>query len=203
MESTFSRLAAPTINGTFQKAYNLLIRLVRKVGWDELLKYRAAVFVMEEEARIHKSTEGEKKGIFSKEKLTKSESENKFDSHKKPEEIQTNNGIISDEDNLIKQQLEAPNSAILHLNNNKNDSDDNENQKKSDNSQENENLAEHLESINLDDKDKTDIDIHAPGEMQNHENVKEKLNLEFREIENSQKGDEISESIDVGNFSCL
>jgi hypothetical protein len=33
----------------------LLIRIVSRVGWDDLLKYRSRVFVMEDEYRIHRA----------------------------------------------------------------------------------------------------------------------------------------------------
>lgn len=50
------RLPAPGLRGTFAKAYALLTHLVSKIGWDELLKTRSVVFVMEEEYRLHKTT---------------------------------------------------------------------------------------------------------------------------------------------------
>ncbi|WVN86330.1 uncharacterized protein L203_101493 [Cryptococcus depauperatus CBS 7841] len=49
------RLPAPNLRGTFAKAYSLLTLLVSKIGWDELLKTRSQVFVMEEEYRMHKT----------------------------------------------------------------------------------------------------------------------------------------------------
>lgn len=49
------RLPAPALRGTFSKAYALLTRLVSSIGWDELLKCRSAVFVMEEEYRMQKA----------------------------------------------------------------------------------------------------------------------------------------------------
>ncbi|TPX48802.1 hypothetical protein SeMB42_g02457 [Synchytrium endobioticum] len=49
------RLPALSLRGTFLKAYQLLIRIVSKVGWDELLRFRSVVFVMEEEYRIHRA----------------------------------------------------------------------------------------------------------------------------------------------------
>lgn len=52
------RLPAPGLRGTFAKAYALLTLLVSKIGWDELLKTRSQVFVMEEEYRLHKTAEG-------------------------------------------------------------------------------------------------------------------------------------------------
>ena len=48
------RLPAPGLRGTWARAYGLLTRLVSKIGWDELLKTRSAVFVMEEEYRMQK-----------------------------------------------------------------------------------------------------------------------------------------------------
>lgn len=45
------RLPAPALRGTFASAYKILTKLVGKIGWDELLKCRSEVFVMEEEYR--------------------------------------------------------------------------------------------------------------------------------------------------------
>ena len=50
------RLPAPGLRGTFAKAYVLLAQLVSKIGWDELLKTRSTVFVMEEEYRLQKTS---------------------------------------------------------------------------------------------------------------------------------------------------
>lgn len=52
------RLPAPSLRGTFKRAYDLLSRLVTQIGWDELLKTRSEVFVMEEEYRLQKQVEG-------------------------------------------------------------------------------------------------------------------------------------------------
>ncbi|KAF8651829.1 hypothetical protein AX16_004654 [Volvariella volvacea WC 439] len=49
------RLPAPGLRGTWARAYALLTRLVSQVGWDELLKTRSTVFVMEEEYRQQKA----------------------------------------------------------------------------------------------------------------------------------------------------
>jgi hypothetical protein len=48
------RLPAPSLRGTFKKAYELLCKLVGQIGWDELLRTRSEVFVMEEEYRMQK-----------------------------------------------------------------------------------------------------------------------------------------------------
>jgi hypothetical protein len=53
-DSALRRLPAPGLRGTWARAYALLTRLVSQIGWDELLKTRSAVFVMEEEYRMQK-----------------------------------------------------------------------------------------------------------------------------------------------------
>ena len=54
-DSALQRLPAPGLRGTWARAYALLTRLVSRIGWDELLKARSAVFVMEEEYRMQKA----------------------------------------------------------------------------------------------------------------------------------------------------
>lgn len=51
------RLPGPNLKGTWKKAYELLAKLVGQIGWDELLKARSEVFVMEEEYRMQKQTQ--------------------------------------------------------------------------------------------------------------------------------------------------
>ena len=51
VDAALLRLPAPALRGTFASAYGILTKLVRKIGWDELLKCRSEVFVMEEEYR--------------------------------------------------------------------------------------------------------------------------------------------------------
>jgi tetratricopeptide (TPR) repeat protein len=53
------RLPSISLRGTFNRAYDLLCKVCQKVGWDELLKYRSKVFVMEEEYRIHRAIQEE------------------------------------------------------------------------------------------------------------------------------------------------
>ncbi|PVU96841.1 hypothetical protein BB561_000947 [Smittium simulii] len=50
-KSGLLKLPAKPLRGTFKKAYELLIKIVRKIGWDDLLRLRSAAFVMEEEYR--------------------------------------------------------------------------------------------------------------------------------------------------------
>ncbi|KAG1378550.1 hypothetical protein G6F61_005740 [Rhizopus arrhizus] len=61
IDPNLSRLPAPALHGTFAKAYSLLTRLVSKIGWDNLLKCRSEVFVMEEEYRMQKAKEDSQK----------------------------------------------------------------------------------------------------------------------------------------------
>ena len=52
------KLTAGSYKGTFHKAYSLLTDITSKIGWDQLLKIRSQVFVMEEEYRSEKSQPG-------------------------------------------------------------------------------------------------------------------------------------------------
>ncbi|KAF5338092.1 hypothetical protein D9611_014216 [Ephemerocybe angulata] len=54
-DPALQRLPAPGLRGTWARAYSLLTRLVAQIGWDELLKTRSSVFVMEEEYRMQKA----------------------------------------------------------------------------------------------------------------------------------------------------
>ncbi|KAI9757918.1 MAG: Histone transcription regulator 3 [Chaenotheca gracillima] len=53
---TLRRLHAAGYRGTFLKAYSLLTQVTAKIGWDQLLKIRSQVFVMEEEYRTERQT---------------------------------------------------------------------------------------------------------------------------------------------------
>ncbi|KAJ5577669.1 uncharacterized protein N7459_006633 [Penicillium hispanicum] len=48
------KLHASGYQGTFLKAYNLLTKIASAIGWDQLLKIRSEVFVMEEEYRVER-----------------------------------------------------------------------------------------------------------------------------------------------------
>ncbi|KAL5120627.1 bud site selection protein [Pleosporales sp. CAS-2024a] len=52
---TLRKLHAAGFKGTFLKAYMLLTEITKKIGWDQLLKIRSQVFVMEEEYRHEKT----------------------------------------------------------------------------------------------------------------------------------------------------
>lgn len=59
---TLRKLVAATFKGTFEKAYALLTEITKKIGWDQLLRVRSQVFVMEEEYRNEKHTAPPQKG---------------------------------------------------------------------------------------------------------------------------------------------
>jgi hypothetical protein len=52
---TLRKLHAAGFKGTFLKAYMLLTEITKKIGWDQLLRIRSQVFVMEEEYRHEKA----------------------------------------------------------------------------------------------------------------------------------------------------
>lgn len=56
LNSQLANLPAANLKSTFAKAYDLLTDIVIKTGWEALLKYRAKVFVMEEEYRKDKGS---------------------------------------------------------------------------------------------------------------------------------------------------
>jgi hypothetical protein len=53
---TLRKLHAASFKGTFLKAYIILTEVTKKIGWDQLLKIRSQVFVMEEEYRHEKQS---------------------------------------------------------------------------------------------------------------------------------------------------
>jgi len=59
------KLHAAGYKGTFHKAYSLLTEVTAKIGWDQLLRIRSQVFVMEEEYRSEKQTSGNQGGVSS------------------------------------------------------------------------------------------------------------------------------------------
>jgi hypothetical protein len=56
------RLHAAAYQGTFLKAYNILTKIAAAIGWDQLLKTRSEVFVMEEEYRVERQHSTSKPG---------------------------------------------------------------------------------------------------------------------------------------------
>lgn len=83
------RLPAPALHGTFAKAYSLLTRLAAKIGWDDLLKTRSSVFVMEEEYRMLKAKEEERKTSISQSPKTATTTQTSESQSNKKEEEQS------------------------------------------------------------------------------------------------------------------
>jgi len=70
VHADFIKLPGNRLNGTFRRAYNILVRILNNVGWDNLLQYRSKVFIMEEEYKLNvqfRAPESEEK-IANKEK---------------------------------------------------------------------------------------------------------------------------------------
>lgn len=55
VDPTLLKLPAGGLKGTFKRAYRILTEITSQIGWDQLLKCRSGVFVMEEEYRHEKS----------------------------------------------------------------------------------------------------------------------------------------------------
>ncbi|KAF9893104.1 hypothetical protein FE257_012515 [Aspergillus nanangensis] len=88
------RLHAASYQGTFLKAYNLLTKVAAAIGWDQLLKIRSEVFVMEEEYRVerHHSTPKAEDSASSVDANGSAEQENGTSSPEEEEEATTTNG---------------------------------------------------------------------------------------------------------------
>ncbi|KAJ3084081.1 chaps-domain-containing protein [Rhizoclosmatium globosum] len=117
-----ARLPALSLRGTFLLAYNLLIQIVSKTGWDELLKFRSRVFVMEEEYRIHRALleESQKEEQFAAEERARESisAEKKDDNGSSSNELSQMakakvaiNGVVTDSDELNDATAEANEDA--------------------------------------------------------------------------------------------
>lgn len=97
-DPNLSRLPAPALHGTFAKAYSLLTRLASKIGWDDLLKCRSQVFVMEEEYRMQKAKEDVEKSSASVDAEQQSESNGNVSKAKDVENSEVSAKKQSDEE---------------------------------------------------------------------------------------------------------
>lgn len=57
VDPSLLNLRAAVYRGTFKQAYSILTEMTAKIGWDQLLKIRSNVFVMEDEYRVEKQQE--------------------------------------------------------------------------------------------------------------------------------------------------
>ncbi|KAI9301442.1 Chs5p-Arf1p-binding proteins-domain-containing protein [Cunninghamella echinulata] len=147
------RLPAPALHGTFAKAYALLTRLASRIGWDDLLKCRSYVFVMEEEYRMQKAKEEERKTSVSINRpVENSES---------PPQENNQNGVIKEEDEEVEEK-------------------DQEETKKEDKDEE---LADKLETVNLDEPQTTATE--EKGEEEEEGEGEEKKPIDAPKMENT------------------
>ncbi|KAI8847522.1 Chs5p-Arf1p-binding proteins-domain-containing protein [Chytridium lagenaria] len=114
------RLPALSLRGTFSKAYALLIRIVSKVGWDELLRFRSNVFVMEEEYRIHRAITEEKSKSDEHESGDTEESNLINMTGEQPNVVVENTFSEKEEDGFDTIALDATGESDLEKNGNKN-----------------------------------------------------------------------------------
>ncbi|KAG2220815.1 hypothetical protein INT45_004476 [Circinella minor] len=141
------RLPAPALHGTFAKAYSLLTRLAARIGWDDLLKCRSGVFVMEEEYRILKAKEEERKTSFSHQSL------------KTPKDSSTPSVQTTTEANTVEQtEKEEKQQETEEETSEKKeeDKDEEQNNKKDDEEAE---VSEKMENVDLNDESKSTTDL--------------------------------------------
>ena len=48
-QGILEKLKGATLKGTYKKAYHLLVKICKEIGWDSLLQVRTEIFVMEQE----------------------------------------------------------------------------------------------------------------------------------------------------------
>ncbi|KAF3387613.1 hypothetical protein F1880_000295 [Penicillium rolfsii] len=111
------KLHAAGYQGTFLKAYNLLTKIAAAIGWDQLLKTRSEVFVMEEEYRVERqhvpkpaqSLEAETNGTTIEDEEEIDDDDSGSVSGPGPEESATNgNG----DDTKVESSIERPEQSM-------------------------------------------------------------------------------------------
>ena len=123
------KLHAAGYKGTFLKAYSLLTEVTARIGWDQLLKIRSHVFVMEEEYRSEKQTGGSQQTAANRNASTvalrspsphvngSTDSDERHDGDSPPpdsantERIEQSNGASSSP-TLTNESIERPNHTI-------------------------------------------------------------------------------------------
>ena len=105
------RLPSLSLRGTFSAAYGLLVQICNKVGWDELLKYRSKVFVMEDEYRIHRAIVEEAEKFGDEEPVEKMEAISLDDEEERPKSSGKAKLAIDDIVSKAIQETPSPSSA--------------------------------------------------------------------------------------------
>ncbi|GLI72859.1 bud site selection protein [Penicillium ochrochloron] len=111
------KLHAAGYQGTFLKAYNLLTKIAAAIGWDQLLKTRSEVFVMEEEYRVERqhvpkpaqSLEAETNGNLIEDEKEIDDDDSGSVSGPGPAESATNG---NDDETKVKSSIERPEQSM-------------------------------------------------------------------------------------------
>ncbi|KAG4095189.1 chaps-domain-containing protein [Neocallimastix lanati (nom. inval.)] len=212
VHSDFLKLPGNRLYGTYRRAYNILIRILNNIGWDNLLQYRSKVFIMEEEYKLNvqfKSPESEEK-IANKEKEM-----NKLKVKKRMQSLIRNKPKLESTNSLINQRLNKKTSKA-ELNKDKKENKENgiitthitpfseetENQKENEKA-----ITEGVNEINLNKEKPQEINEKVKIEFDNKENAekeskvvlkfeneealhsKENLNINFDEENNEEEND--------------
>lgn len=120
------KLQAATYQGTFLKAYSLLTSIAAAIGWDQLLKTRSLVFVMEEEYRTERQHSVTPKAPTSKNASTvalsgtpngsRNAEDGDSESEDEPEDVATSstapNGTSENSMMAADRSMEKPNPTI-------------------------------------------------------------------------------------------
>lgn len=171
-DPNLARLPAPALHGTFAKAYALLTRLASKIGWDDLLKCRSYVFVMEEEYRMQKAKEDTQKSSTSVNE--QQQEEEPVATQTKEEELNT---VAQENDEQQKQEKESNASEQADQEESEAAGKDEEEVKADEKSQngeeetkETDNNAENADEL-ADHMDTVDLNADEEEENQSHQKV--------------------------------
>lgn len=108
-------LRAASYRGTFKQAYGILTEMASRIGWDQLLKIRSVVFVMEDEYRTEKHEAASKRNpsIDAIRGPTPVPTSNgKEDSDEEDEDEEANETVIKLEDDESAADTLAPNGDV-------------------------------------------------------------------------------------------
>lgn len=106
------RLHAATYQGTFLKAYNLLTKVAAAIGWDQLLKVRSEIFVMEEEYRTERQHSTPKQSIHSNDESPAQTNGNAEHENGNGGPVDTVTEIANGEENQQDHSIERPEQTV-------------------------------------------------------------------------------------------
>jgi len=114
----FLKLPGKRLNGTYRKAYNILIRILNKVGWDNLLQYRSKVFIMEEEYKLNiqfKTPESEEKIANKEKEMNKLQIKKRMQSlvRSKQQLVESTNALINEKLNKKEKKENEEDDGII------------------------------------------------------------------------------------------